>query len=179
MSDPGSVSHWIACLKDGDPAAAQPLWERYYRRLVALARKKLQAARRRAADEEDVVQNAFHSFFRALAQGRFPQLDDRDSLWRLLVVITANKALKQLTHEGRRKRGGGIDRALEDAAWGPLIASRASLVLAHVPSARTARTPVRRAPRLSRRPSMPSRPDPGARRVRGPSGEDRSGSPAS
>jgi RNA polymerase sigma factor (sigma-70 family) len=108
MSSPGSVSHWIAALKVGDPAAAQPLWERYYRRLVALARKKLQAARSRAADEEDVVQNAFHSFFRAVAQGRFPQLDDRDSLWRLLVVITANKALRQLKHEHRQKRGGGV-----------------------------------------------------------------------
>jgi len=94
-------------LKDGDRAAAQPLWERYYRQLISLARKKLRSARRRAADEEDVVQNAFHSFFRAVAQGRFPKLDDRDSLWRLLVVITANKALKQLAHEQRKKRGGG------------------------------------------------------------------------
>jgi RNA polymerase sigma factor (sigma-70 family) len=107
MSSPGSVTHWIAALKGGDQAAAQPLWERYYRQLIALARKKLQATRRRAADEEDVVQNAFHSFFRAVAQGRFPRLDDRDSLWRLLVVITANKALQQLTYEHRQKRGGG------------------------------------------------------------------------
>jgi RNA polymerase sigma factor (sigma-70 family) len=112
MSSPGSVSHWIAALKDGDSAAAQPLWERYYRRLVGLARKKLRSGRR-VADEEDVVQNAFHSFFRAIDQGRFPQLDDRDSLWRLLVVITANKALKQLAHENRKKRGGGT-------AQGPL-----------------------------------------------------------
>ena len=42
-----------------------------------------------------------------MAQGRFPQLDDRDNLWRLLVVITARKALKQLAHEHRQKRGGG------------------------------------------------------------------------
>ncbi|HYT95524.1 MAG TPA: ECF-type sigma factor [Gemmataceae bacterium] len=111
MSSPGSVSHWIDALKGGDPAAAQPLWERYYHRLVALARKKLKAARLRAADEEDVVQNAFHSFFRAVGQGRFPQLDDRDSLWRLLVVITANKAIKQLKHEQRQKRGGGTEPA--------------------------------------------------------------------
>jgi RNA polymerase sigma factor (sigma-70 family) len=107
MASHGSVSNWISALKDGDSAAAQPLWERYYRQLVALARKKLGAAGRRDADEEDVVQNAFHSFFRAVDQGRFPQLDDRDSLWRLLVVITANKALKQLAYAHRQKRGGG------------------------------------------------------------------------
>ena len=69
MTPPGSVSHWLAALKEGDPAAARPLWERYYRRLVALARERLDAGPRRAADEEDVVQNAFHSFFRAAAEG--------------------------------------------------------------------------------------------------------------
>ncbi len=96
MSLLGSVSGWIAALKLGDRRAAHPLWQRYYRRLMALARKVLRGARPRSADEEDVVQNAFHSFFRGVGGGRFPRLDDRDSLWRLLVVITANKALKQL-----------------------------------------------------------------------------------
>lgn len=103
---PGSVTRLIAALKEGDVTAAQSLWRRYYRRLVALARKKLRFSRRRHADEEDVVQNAFHSFFRAVAEGRFPQLDDRDSLWRLLAVITVNKAVKQVAYEQRRKRGG-------------------------------------------------------------------------
>jgi RNA polymerase sigma factor (sigma-70 family) len=111
MPNLGSVSRWIAALKLGDRSAALPLWKRYYRRMVALARKMLSSARPKAADEEDVVQNAFHSFFRALGHGRFPKLEDRDSLWRLLMVITANKALKQLKHERRQKRGGGKARA--------------------------------------------------------------------
>jgi RNA polymerase sigma factor (sigma-70 family) len=109
MSSHGSVSHWIIALKDGDSAAAQPLWERYYRQLIGLARKKLRTTSRRDADEDDVVQNAFHSFFRAVDQGRFPQLEDRDSLWRLLVTITANKALKRLAYAHRKKRGGGTE----------------------------------------------------------------------
>jgi RNA polymerase sigma factor (sigma-70 family) len=107
MSSEGSVTRWVTALKGGDPAAAQPLWERYHRRLVALAREKLRSARRRAADEEDVVQSAFHSFFRGVAAGRFPQLGDRDNLWRLLVVITARKALDQLAHERTKRQGGG------------------------------------------------------------------------
>jgi RNA polymerase sigma factor (sigma-70 family) len=107
MSSEGSVTRWVTALKGGDAAAAQPLWERYHRQLVSLARQKLQAARRRAADEEDVVQSAFHSFFRGVARGRFPQLDDRDNLWRLLVVITARKALDQLAREHSKRRGGG------------------------------------------------------------------------
>jgi len=108
MSSEGSVTRWVTALKGGDSAAAQPLWERYHRQLVSLARQKLQSARRRAADEEDVVQSAFHSFFRGVTRGRFPQLDDRDNLWRLLVVITARKALDQLASEHSQRRGGGM-----------------------------------------------------------------------
>jgi RNA polymerase sigma factor (sigma-70 family) len=107
MSADGSVTRWVTALKDGDPAAAQPLWERYHRQLIALARRKLQSSRRRGADEDDVVQSAFHSFFQGVSQGRFPDLRDRDNLWRLLVVITARKVLDQLAHEHSKRRGGG------------------------------------------------------------------------
>lgn len=112
MAETGSVTHWIVALKDGDLAAAQPLWKRYYRQLIVLARNKLRSSRRREADEEDVVQVAFQSFFHSIAEGRFPELADRDGLWRLLVFITAKKALKQLTYEQRLKRRG----TLADAA---------------------------------------------------------------
>src|SRR5262249_50882841 len=103
----GSITRWVTALKGGDLAAAQPLWERYHRRLVALARQKLSTARCGEADEEDVVQNAFHSFFRGVLKGRFPQLHDRDNLWRLLVVITARKALDQLARQHSKRQGGG------------------------------------------------------------------------
>src|SRR5262249_8556615 len=107
MSSEGSVTRWVTALKDGDATAPQHLWERYHRQLVTLARQKLQAARRRAVDEEDVVQNAFHSFFQGVSRGRFPQLNDRDNLWRLLVVITARKAFDQIAHERTQRQGGG------------------------------------------------------------------------
>ncbi|HEY7424792.1 MAG TPA: ECF-type sigma factor [Gemmataceae bacterium] len=107
MSSDGSVTRWLGPLQAGDPAAAQELWQRYFRRLVGLARKKLQDAPRRAADEEDVALSAFDSFCRHAEQGRFPQLLDRDSLWRLLVVLTARKAARLLRDERRLKRGGG------------------------------------------------------------------------
>jgi RNA polymerase sigma factor (sigma-70 family) len=104
-----SVTHWIGQLRTGDQAAAQRLWERYFERLLGLARQKLRHARR-VADEQDVAQEAFNSFFRAAQDGRFPQLQDRDSLWRLLVEITVHKALKQLRREQAQKRGGGTVR---------------------------------------------------------------------
>ena len=63
MTDDGSVSHWLGLLRSGDTLAAPYLWERYFRRLVGLARLKLQNAPRRAADE-DVALSAFDSFYR-------------------------------------------------------------------------------------------------------------------
>ena len=103
----GSVTHWLGLLKAGDSAAAQPLWERYFRRLVGLARARLQGAPRRAADEEDAALSAFASFCCAVEAGRFPRLDDRGDLWQLLVLLTARKALNLRKHERRQKRGGG------------------------------------------------------------------------
>src|SRR5437763_17057928 len=106
MGSPGSVTGWLAQLQAGEDDAAQPLWERYFRRLVELARSRLHGASRAAADEEDVALSAFDSFCRGAAEGRFPRLHDRDELWRLLVLITAHKALDRLRHERRQKRCG-------------------------------------------------------------------------
>lgn len=101
----GSVTLWIDRLQTGDPVAAQQLWQRYFRRLVGLARRKLRDLPRRAADEEDVALSAFDSFYRGATEGRFPQLQDREDLWHLLVAITAHKALDLVRREGRQKRG--------------------------------------------------------------------------
>ena len=102
-----SVTFWLARLKSGDRAAVQQLWERYFDRLVRLARRRLEQSPRRAADEEDAALSAFHSFCQRVEGGRFPQLEDRTDLWRLLVVITSRKALKQAEANRRAKRGGG------------------------------------------------------------------------
>ena len=97
-------------MRDGDSAAARKIWEKYHSQLVRLARQKLHAARRRVADEEDVVVDAFDSFYRGVCKGRFPKLDDRDDLWQVLVVITERKALNQWNRDRRQKRGGGMVR---------------------------------------------------------------------
>ena len=106
MSD-GTVTQWIDNLKDGGDRAAQELWEKYYHQLVRVARKKLGTLPKRATDEEDVVVSAFNSFCRNAADGRFPKLEDRDDLWKLLFTITERKAIAHIKHELRQKRGGG------------------------------------------------------------------------
>jgi DNA-directed RNA polymerase specialized sigma24 family protein len=105
-----SVSRWIALARRGDEAAAGHLWRAYFQKLLGFARKKLSGGRRRAADEEDVALSAMNSFLRRAAEGEFPQLANRDDLWRLLLTIASRKALRQRQHEARKKRGGGAVR---------------------------------------------------------------------
>jgi len=61
--DLGSVTHWLGALRGGDLDAAQPLRERYFVRLVGLARAGLRTGRSPGAaeDEEDAALSAFAS----------------------------------------------------------------------------------------------------------------------
>jgi DNA-directed RNA polymerase specialized sigma24 family protein len=105
-----SISQWIIGAKEGRSQAINALWGRYFQQLVRLARQRLGALPRRAADEEDLALSAFASFCHAAEEGKFPDLADRDDLWRLLITITAQKAIDQARHDGRAKRGAGLVR---------------------------------------------------------------------
>ena len=109
--DQGSITGWIASMKAGDLAAAQPLWERYFARIVVLARRgcgpRAGGAGTPPAMRKTPRSSAFDSLCAGLARGQFPQLADRDDLWRLLVVITTRKVQAQARRQLRQKRGGG------------------------------------------------------------------------
>jgi DNA-directed RNA polymerase specialized sigma24 family protein len=141
MSSDSSVTEWLGRLKAGEREAAQQLWQRYFERLVHLARDRLRAARRRVRDEEDVALSALDTFCRAAIAGRFPNLRDRDGLWPLLVTITIRKASKVVRHERRQKQGGGrvrgesallpADQAQGAPAWGEVLGREPSPAFAH------------------------------------------------
>src|SRR5262245_41709963 len=120
MSSPGSITRWLQQLTAGDRTAVQPLWERYFRRLVGLARDRLGRMPRRSADEEDVALSAFDSFCRRAERGLFPRLDDRDNLWQLLGMIAARKAIALIRHEGAQGRDWRRAEALDDDRPEPL-----------------------------------------------------------
>jgi RNA polymerase sigma factor (sigma-70 family) len=101
-----SVTRWIGDLKDGQDAATQKIWERYFDRLVRVASRQLGAAPRRIADEEDVAVSVFDSLCKGAAAGRFDKLNDRDDLWRLLTAISGMKAVDQIRRQTAKKRGG-------------------------------------------------------------------------
>jgi DNA-directed RNA polymerase specialized sigma24 family protein len=109
----GSVTRFFGQLRAGDAAAAAALWDRFFPRLVALARKTLAGRPQRVADADDAVQSAFASFCARVRGGEF-HVGDRADLWNLLGVITARKARRQARRELAERRGGG--RVLGEAA---------------------------------------------------------------
>lgn len=100
-----SVLGWMSALQEGDGQAAGQLWERYYPKLLTLANKKLPSRLRRTCDEHDIATSAFASFCRAAESGKLPQIDDRDSLWRLLATFTARKVTAEIRRNMAQKRG--------------------------------------------------------------------------
>jgi DNA-directed RNA polymerase specialized sigma24 family protein len=104
VSPSSSVTTWLNLLKAGDPAAAEPLWQRYFAQLVELARQHLARHVRVGGDEEDVALSAFADFCAGAAAGRFPRLANRHDLWRLLLTITLRHARNLAQHETRQRR---------------------------------------------------------------------------
>jgi DNA-directed RNA polymerase specialized sigma24 family protein len=64
MVSPGSVTHWLQQFAAGDRATVERLWQRYYPRLVRLARTRLQGVPALRNDAEDVALSAFDTFCR-------------------------------------------------------------------------------------------------------------------
>ncbi len=130
-----AITQWIEQLKEGDSDAAEKLWQRYFEQIVRLARRRLEGAGRAAADEEDVALSAFKSFCLGAREGRFPKLSDRESLWSLLVAITAHKSTDLIRYENRRKRGGtGVKVFDPDAPRQDIDAVRLSHIIEQRPT---------------------------------------------
>jgi RNA polymerase sigma-70 factor, ECF subfamily len=81
----------------GDNAAATRLFHAYSKRLVGLARKRLDARTLQKVDPEDVVQSVFRSFFRMHVDGELAAWP-ADHLWNLLATITARKCAKRVRY---------------------------------------------------------------------------------
>lgn len=107
MASDESVTEWIDGLKAGNDDAIGKFVERYYDPIVRMVQQKLPPVARRAGDGEDVAISALDSFLVRAREGEFPQLQNRDDLWKVLVTISKRKAVKHIVHETAQKRGGG------------------------------------------------------------------------
>lgn len=108
MSKTTNISHWINLVKTGDSTAANRIWQHYFDRLVRSVRGRLVGQNRAVSDEEDIVLSVFDSFYNAAENGRFPDLSDRDDLWRLLLRMAARKVVDKRRHDLRQRRGGNV-----------------------------------------------------------------------
>ncbi|MFK7821577.1 MAG: ECF-type sigma factor [Planctomycetaceae bacterium] len=114
----GDVTIWMGQLADGDGDAAANLYEYYFEQIANLARRRMSPAYRRVADEEDVAVSVLQNLFAGITNGRYPELSSRENLWRLLVVMTARKAINIVEKQRAQKRGGGAVRG-ESILQGP------------------------------------------------------------
>lgn len=118
ISVDGDVTIWLGQLVDGNNDAAANIYSHYFEQIMNLAKRRMGVAYRRVADEEDVAQSVMQSLFEGIAAGRYPELSSRENLWRLLVVMTARKAINVVEKQRALKRGGGKVRG-ESILQGP------------------------------------------------------------
>jgi DNA-directed RNA polymerase specialized sigma24 family protein len=90
----------------GDEEAVAEVYERYARRLIALARQKLSARFNRRVDPLDVAHSALRSFFVRVRDGRI-ELRPNEGLWNLLATIVVRKAYGQMEHHLAARRDVG------------------------------------------------------------------------
>ena len=81
-------------LRAGNADAAEALWQRFFPRLVALARKTLAGRPQRMADASDAAQSAFASFCQRVRGGEV-HINDRSDLWNLLGITRLLYPLSQ------------------------------------------------------------------------------------
>lgn len=114
-----SITRWIHGLKAGDSDSAEHIWQQYFEKLTRLARQRLGDLPRRVADEEDLALSALNSVIVGAQSQRFPRLEDRTDLWKLLVVVTSRKvtALQRRHFAGKRPDRNTVHGTEEEAAW--------------------------------------------------------------
>lgn len=98
------VTLWMRQLEEGQPEAAQALWDHFCQKLMTLADKRLSPKLRQTYDREDAAVSAFHSLCRVISDRRQTDLGGRINLWRLLVTITERKIANRVRDEQRDKR---------------------------------------------------------------------------
>lgn len=103
MNRSPSITQLLTRWRGGDEDAAQVLFDRYARRLAALAEKNLSRKLARRVDGDDIVQSVFRTFFARSARGEF-RIGDSVDIWQLLVTITLAKVRSEARRHTADKR---------------------------------------------------------------------------
>ena len=136
LSGDDAITIWIDELEKGNDEAGRKLWAHFFHRLREIARPKLRLTTRPVYDEDDAAQSAFNSVCVGIIEGRFPDLHDRDGLWRLMLVITAQKVSRRHRYDQQQRRD--VRRNLSDSIF---TNSRERFVVGDSGSLRASRPP--------------------------------------
>ncbi|QDU98161.1 RNA polymerase sigma factor [Lignipirellula cremea] len=90
------------------------IFERYSKRLIRFAERRLSKQLAGRVDGEDVVQSAFRTFFRRREEGSL-KIDGNNQLWRLLVCLTLRKAMAKGRFHTAAKRDVALEISAEQA----------------------------------------------------------------
>jgi RNA polymerase sigma-70 factor (ECF subfamily) len=117
---PDSFADFLARLQGNNDAAAQELFGRFTRRLIAYALQHIEAGLRHKVDPEDVVQSAYKSFFFRYGAGNL-DLANWNSLWGLLTLITVRKCAERAAYHRAARRDAAREQSRqageEPAPW--------------------------------------------------------------
>ena len=100
-------------LQAGDNTAAAEVFNRFGRRILGLARRQLHSSLRSKVDPEDVLQSVFRSFFSRQRTGRFA-IENWDSLWGILMVMTLRKCRRRIAYYRARRRDAQREKSWEE-----------------------------------------------------------------
>jgi RNA polymerase sigma-70 factor (ECF subfamily) len=97
MAQSDDFSRLMGRLRAGDENASAEVFDLFTRRLLGLARRRLEGVIGGKEDPAEVVQSVFRSFFRRQREGQF-RADGWDDLWRILTVITLRKCCNRVEY---------------------------------------------------------------------------------
>jgi RNA polymerase sigma factor (sigma-70 family) len=103
VSEPQSDHTLVRYVREGDPSAAQTLFQRYAQRLRAIVASRCRPEFASRFDPEDVVQSVFRILYQGI-QSRDYDVPKGGELWSLLSVLALNKLRDQVAHHRAAKR---------------------------------------------------------------------------
>ncbi len=107
MQSEHSVTRWIAAVRTGDAVAAEQLWSRYFRELMAQARLRMANVAKGAYDEEDAALSTFQVLCQKLHEGQYTGVADRQELWQLMLTVLIRKIGRRVKYQTAAKRTSG------------------------------------------------------------------------
>lgn len=105
QSTAGSVSKWLLQVRKGDELATNHLVSRYFGKLARYADKKRRSTKT-TDDGEDIALGVLDAVVRKIQREEYPDLNNREGLWLLLLVSVQNQVISRHRKHRRRLRLG-------------------------------------------------------------------------